>query len=125
MSKKSSEKGFFPRFIIISSAADAIANDVMYHNLCWADAKKKANPKSERLVNFSCKLADIEITDFVQSYLNDFSERVLDMNKIDEIYTGIFKENGATADKLNVTYKKYMKDLISENIESVVFVKHA
>ena len=125
MSKKSSEKGFFPRFIIVSSAADAIANDVMYHNLCWADAKKKANPKSERLVNFSCKFTDIEITDFVQSYLNDFSERVLDMNKIDEIYTGIFKENGTTTDKLNVTYKKYMKDLISENIESVVFVKHA
>ena len=47
------------------------------------------------------------------------------MNKIDEIYTGIFKENGTITDKLNVTYKKYMKDLISENIESVVFVKHA
>ena len=33
-------------------------------------------------------------------------------------------ENGTTADKLHVTYKKYLKDLVSENIENVVFVKH-
>ena len=62
-----------------------------------------ANPNSERSVNFSCKLADIEITGFAQSYLNDSSERVLDMNEIDEIYKGILKENGTTTDKLNVT----------------------
>ena len=30
----------------ISSAEDAIANDVMYHYLCCADAKKKEKPKS-------------------------------------------------------------------------------
>ena len=69
-------------------------------------------------------LADIEITDFVESYLNDSSERVLDMNKIDEIYKGIFMENGTTTDELNATYKKCLKDLISENIENIVFVKH-
>ena len=34
-------------------------------------------------------------------------------------------ENGGnTIDKLNATYKKYLKGLISENIENVVFVKH-
>ena len=33
-------------------------------------------------------------------------------------------KNGTTTDKLNATYKKYLKDLISENIENVVFVKH-
>ena len=45
------------------------------------------------------------------------------MNKIDEIYKGIFMENGTTTDKLNATYKKYLKVLISENIENIVFVK--
>ena len=34
----------------------------MYHNLCWADATKKPTLKSERLVNYSRTLADIEIT---------------------------------------------------------------
>ena len=33
-------------------------------------------------------------------------------------------ENGTTTDKLHATYKKYLKDLISENIENVVFVTH-
>ena len=96
----------------------------MYHNLCWADAKMKATPKSEQSVNYSRTLTDIEITDFVESYLNDSSKRVLDMNKIHEIYKGILMENGITTAKLDATYKKYLKDLISQNIENVLFVKH-
>ena len=52
----------------------------MYHNLCWADAKKKATLKSEQSANYSRTLADIEITDFVESYLNGSSERVIHMN---------------------------------------------
>ena len=105
MSEKRSDKGFFRSFNIITSAADAFGNDVMYHNLCWADAKKKANPKSKQSVNCSCRLADREITNSVESYLNDSSERVLDMNKIDKIYKGILMENDTTTDQLNATYK--------------------
>ena len=87
----------------------------MYCNLCWEDAKKTANSKFERSVNSSCTLADIEITYLLESYLNDSSERVLDMNNIDEIYKGIFMENGTTRDKLNVPYKIYLKDLFNGN----------
>ena len=87
----------------------------MYCNLCWEDAKKTANSKFERSVNSSCTLADIEITYLLESYLNDSSERVLDMNNIDEIYKGIFMENGTTRDKFNVPYKIYLKDLFNGN----------
>ena len=59
-------------------------------------------------------MTDIEITEFVESYLNDSSDRVLEISKIDKIYKGILMENGNTADKLNATYKKYLKDLINE-----------
>ena len=124
VSRKRSHKGFFWRFGCISSAADAIANNVAYHNLCWTDAKKKANSKSERSVIYSRRLADMEITDFAESHLNGSSERILDLNKIDEIYKGILLESSTATEKLNATYKKYLKDLISENIENVVFVKH-
>ena len=96
----------------------------MYHNLCWADAKKEASTKSKRPVNYSCRLTNIEITDFVESYLNYSSERVLDMNKTDEIYKGMLTENGTTTNKLNATYKKYVEDLICEYIENFVYVKH-
>ena len=55
-------------------------------------------------------MADIETTNFVESYLNDSSDRVLDVNKIDEIFRGILMENGTTTDKRNATYKKYLND---------------
>ena len=50
-------------------------------------------------------MTDIEITEFVESYLNDSSDKVLEISKIDEIYKGI---------QLNATYKKFLKDLINE-----------
>ena len=59
-------------------------------------------------------MTDIEITEFVESYLNDSSDKVLEISKIDEIYKVILMENGNTTDKLNATYKKYLKDLMNE-----------
>ena len=41
VSEKLSDKGFFRKLNSISSAANAIANDVMYYNFCWADVKKQ------------------------------------------------------------------------------------
>ena len=73
MSEKLSDNGFFRSLNRISSAADN-ANDEMYHNLYWAETKKRAIPKSERSVNYSHTLAGIEITKYVESYLNDSSE---------------------------------------------------
>ena len=70
-------------------------------------------------------LAEIKITDFAENCLHDSSERELDINKIDQIYKGILMENGTKTDNLNATYKKYLKDLISESKENVVFVKQA
>ena len=59
----------------------------MYHTVCWADAKKKATPKSEWSVNFFRTLAVIEFTNIVESFLNDFSGRVLEcMNVLYELY---------------------------------------
>ena len=46
------------------------------------------------------------------------------MNKIDKIYKGILIENATTRNKVNAPYKKYLKNLINENIGNVVFQKH-
>ena len=50
--EKLDDKYFFIRLNTISKADDAIANDVIYHNLCWAKAKKKAFPKSNPAESF-------------------------------------------------------------------------
>ena len=73
VSEKLMDKSFFRRLNNITSASDAVANDVMYHNLCWADAKKKVTPKVERAEIYSRTLAYVEIIDFVESCLRDQS----------------------------------------------------
>ena len=67
VSGKLSDKSFHT----ISSPEDAIANDVLYHNLCWANAKKKSVPCVEIEENFSKILSEIELINFVEASLND------------------------------------------------------
>ena len=122
VSEKLLDKSFFRRLNNITSAFDAVANDVKYHNLCWADAKKKATPKVEQAENYSRALADVEIIDFVENCLRDQS-LMLDMNKVDETYKEILTENGTDAENLSTNYKKHLKSLILENVEGAVFVK--
>ena len=42
----------------------------------------------------------MEITDFAESHLNGSSERILDINKIDEIYKGILLESSTATENL-------------------------
>ena len=47
VSSKLPDKTCFCCLNSISIGEDAIANDVIYHNLCWAKAKKKDVPKQK------------------------------------------------------------------------------
>ena len=47
------DKGVSNWLNAILKAGDALANNIIYHNLCWANAKKKACPKSEQEKNIS------------------------------------------------------------------------
>ena len=40
VSEELSDKGFFQR--LNSLAGNAVPNDVMYYNLCWADAREQS-----------------------------------------------------------------------------------
>ena len=44
--KKLEDKSFFRHLNSISDAEDVVANDVLYHYLCWNSAKRQAEPKS-------------------------------------------------------------------------------
>ena len=78
------DKSFFRRLNTISTASDVIANDVLYHNLCWANAKKRTK---EKVVgepeNHRKTLSEIELIKFVEAHLNYPSLPILDMNKVD------------------------------------------
>ena len=52
VSSKLPDKAFFRRLNSISIEEHAVDNDVIYHNLCWAKAKKKAVPKQKPTENY-------------------------------------------------------------------------
>ena len=60
ISSKLPDKTFFRRMNSMSKVEDALANDVIYHNLCWAKAKKKAVPKQKPAENY-IKISNVEI----------------------------------------------------------------
>ena len=51
VSKKLEDKSFFCHVNSVSHAEDAVANDVLYHHLCWNSAKRQAEPKSYPIDN--------------------------------------------------------------------------
>ena len=118
------DKSFFRRLNTISIANDAIANDVIYHNLCWAKEKKKAQPKTlNEPENYRKALSKIELVKYIESHICDPSLPILDMNQVDSIYKDILIENGENAENLAKHYKRNLKELIKENIPTAVFIK--
>ena len=52
VSEKLPDKSLFRRLNSIVSAKDAVANDVLCHNLCWASIKQKALNKREKIEDY-------------------------------------------------------------------------
>ena len=58
---------------------DALANDVLYHNLCWATVKKKGEaPRKTVWTNKEIihTVSEIELINLIESELNDPSHKV-------------------------------------------------
>ena len=120
-SKKLQDKGFFRRLNHITSAGDGIANDVVYHNNCWARVRSKVHPRKEKNDSISHTLSAIEIINFVQTQMNDPEQSCLDINMVDCMFKEILLENGEA--NAGQDYKKKLKELILEAIPEAVFVK--
>ena len=61
VSKKLEDKVFFIRSNHITTAGDSIANDVIYHNNCWARVRSKVRPRKEKNGSIAHTLSKIEI----------------------------------------------------------------
>ena len=120
-SKKFEDKGFFRRLNRITSAGDGIANDVVYHNNCWARVRSKVLPRKEKNGSIAHTLLETEIINFVQTQINDPEQSRLDINMVDCMFKEILLENGEA--KAGEDYKKKLKELILEAILEAVLVK--
>ena len=124
VSKKLEGKSFFRRLNSISHTEDAVANNVLYHHLCWNSAKRQAEPKSYPIDNAIKTTSDIELLNFIESFFNhDSKNKVLNMNNVNSIYRKIYLENGEELLKASLDNKKHLKTLITENVSDIVFIK--
>ena len=116
------DKAFFRRLNNICIAEDAIANEVMYHNLCWVRSKNKTTRmKVKPKEDVARALADIDLINYIVTNLVQ-PNKVLDVNMLNSTYRDILIENGVNKDKISSNYKKYIKELIQDNITKVVFI---
>ena len=88
-SKKLEDKGFFRRLNHITSAGDGIANDVVYHNNCWARMRSKVRPRKEKNDSIAHTLSEIEIINFFQTQINDPEQSYLDIYMVDCMFKEI------------------------------------
>ena len=122
VAEKPTDKYFFILLNTIIQAADGFGNDAMYHNLCWAKAKKKAEPNGELVNNYPKTLADIGLINFIETIIFQNPYFVFDMSFLNTTYHAILKElNMKCADlrSLSFNYKKQLKELIVENIPDI------
>ena len=76
---------------------DAIANDVLYHNLFWITVKKKAEAQQKTVYNskeITHTVSEIELISLIELELNNQSHQILDMNKVNITYRNFLFENG-------------------------------
>ena len=69
-------------------------------------------------------MSDIELIHVIDAHLSDPSGKILDMNMINEIYLNILVNNGKEKESISSNYKKYLKQLILENLPDVTFIKN-
>lgn len=109
----------------VCNPSDAVANDVLYHLKCYVHLQREAGKNaSTDFIDVDHKarvVADIEILNLVEYKLSQ--GEILNMNTIHETYKSILVENGMEKRSLKDVYKKYLKQLIEEQIVDVKFIK--
>ena len=103
----------------IPNASDAIANDVQYHRKCWVMAQRKSKVKEstpQELDDVNRVVADIEINNIVESLLKGSVDAVMDIKSLNTTYNDLLGTD-------DVNYKRYLKQLLLENVPGVTFVR--
>ena len=123
VSEKLPDKSLFRRLNSIASTKDAVANDVLYHNLCWALIKQKALNKREKIEDYSTLLEDIEIIDSLKVSLRKTKIMYWIWANSMSFTKNILSENSKKYEDISKKCKNHLKNVIHENLERVVFVR--
>ena len=120
VAKKLEDQSFFLRLNTIPNASDAIANDVQYHLTCWVLAQRRTTSSFTDIQDIDTLdrvLADIEIVNMVQNILTESPDAMLDMKSLSQTYNNMIDQSPPE------NHKRYIKQLLQENVPEVVFVR--
>ena len=123
VSEKLVDKYFFCRINSITNSEDAVANEVVYHDVCWVKAKQGAKRKPIKVENFVETLSDIKLVNYFELEFLLQEDYIMTMNDVDKIYKKELLDNGVNENELLSSYKKRLKKLLQENLPILVVVK--
>ena len=103
---------------------NVVDNDMVYHNLCWVNAKRIAKPNAKPTTLFSKTLSGFTLINIIETHIIHTPEKGLVMDTANVIYFNILVGNRENQGQLSTRYKKYLENLIQENIPDVTFVKN-
>ena len=107
VAKNLEDQAFFRRLNAINCASDGVANDVLYHHLCWNSAKRKAEANSNPENHESMKvISNIELLNYVRLNVRPNQKKLIDMNDVNSAYENILLENGESAEIASGDRKK-------------------
>jgi len=126
VAKQLDDDGFLIRLNTLADPADAVANDVQYHQNCWLYAQREASKTSTEDVaemeQTSRVISDIEILNIVKCELDSGANSDLNMNNINTTYINLLQDNNHPSEIKN-NNKRYLKRIILENIPDVEVIK--
>ena len=99
--KKLENKSLFLWLNQVPKAEDTIANGVQYYRLCCILSQRKTKIEASsphELEDINRVVADIEIINMAEGFLQNSSDIVLDMENLNFAYSNVLGEN-------NVNYK--------------------
>ena len=89
----------------ITNAEDAVANEVIYHDVCWVKAKREAQPKPIKVENIAETLSDIKVVNCLESKFLLQKDYIMTVNDVDKIYKKHLLENGVNENESLSSYK--------------------
>ena len=106
----------------VPNAADAVANDVQYHLLCWVNLKRNASKLTsnyhveyQEMKDPNKIVADIEVVNIAGKMIQN--QECVDMNTLNSTYNNLF----GNPTEHQVNHKRYLKQLLTENVKNIVF----
>lgn len=85
--------------------------------------QKDKSIESQEIEDIHYVIADIKIIYIMTAELGDPYYKIVNSNKVDETYQKLLLENGLPSSETKKSYKKYLRQLILENVENISFEK--